>query len=99
MNSLMQITAYTLRWSLSDGVAKEVARNVLPVGIYTKFFLTVNPRSIMAFLSLRTKSDDATFKSFPQWEINKAADMLEDVFKELWPVTHAAFVENGRVCP
>ena len=43
----------TYRTLLDDGVAKEVARSVLPVGIYTEFYWTVNARSIMHFLSLR----------------------------------------------
>ena len=35
------------------GVAKEVARSVLPVGLYTEFYWSVNARSLMNFLSLR----------------------------------------------
>jgi thymidylate synthase (FAD) len=38
---------------LERGVAKELARNVLPVGIYTMFYWTVNARSLMNFISLR----------------------------------------------
>ena len=49
----------TYRGLLDDGVAKEVARSVLPVGIYTEFFWTVNARSIMHFLSLRNERDGA----------------------------------------
>ena len=35
------------------GVAREVARSVLPVGAYTEFYWTVNARSLMNFVSLR----------------------------------------------
>lgn len=44
------------------GIAKEVARNVLPVAIYSKMYWTCNARSLMAFLSLRTRHE-------PFWEI------------------------------
>lgn len=89
--------AYTTMIDLR--VAREVARSVLPVGIYSSMHTTCNPRSLMHFLSLRTKSDDATVKSYPQWEIEQAAVQMEGVFEQLWPVTYAAFVQNGRVAP
>lgn len=39
---------------LEAGVAKELARSVMPMGIYTEFYWTVNFRSLMNFLKLRT---------------------------------------------
>lgn len=42
---------------LAAGIAKEAARNVLPVAIYSKMYWTCNARSLMAFLSLRTRHD------------------------------------------
>lgn len=84
---------------IADGIAREVARNVLPVAAYSAMHATCNPRSLMAFLSLRTKSDTATVKSYPLWEIEQAARQMEAVFADLWPVTHAAFTANGRVSP
>lgn len=39
---------------LDAGIAKEVARDCLPVNIYSRQQASANPRSIMAFLSLRT---------------------------------------------
>jgi thymidylate synthase (FAD) len=35
------------------GVARELARSVMPVGAYTEFFWTVNARALMNFISLR----------------------------------------------
>lgn len=84
---------------LDQGIAKEVARMVLPVNIFSKMFVTLNARSAMAFLSLRTKDEASHFPSFPQREIEMCAEMVEAIFKEHWPLTHAAFVTNGRVCP
>jgi thymidylate synthase (FAD) len=35
------------------GVARELARAVIPVGAYTEFYWTINARSLMNFVSLR----------------------------------------------
>src|SRR6476660_10398226 len=40
------------------GVARELARCVLPVGAYTEFYWTVNARALMNFLSLRAAETD-----------------------------------------
>ena len=77
---------------LERGVAKELARNVLPVGIYTMFYWTVNARSLMNFLSLRN-SDTA------QREIHRYAEAVEQLFAERMPHTHAAFVAADRRAP
>lgn len=84
---------------LEKGVAKEVARTVLPVGIYSKMYVTCNPRSLMHFLSLRTSNEDALFRSYPQAEIEEAAKVCELIFAEGWPLTYKAFCENKRVAP
>jgi thymidylate synthase (FAD) len=54
---------------------------------------------MMNFLSLRKKSDDSTFPSYPQREIEMVADRYEEEWARLMPLTHAAFVANGRVAP
>jgi thymidylate synthase (FAD) len=84
---------------LDAGVAREVARTVLPVGTYSSMYVTMNARSLMNFLSLRTKRPDAAFPSFPQREIEMVAEAMEDYWAELMPLTHAAFERNGRVAP
>jgi thymidylate synthase (FAD) len=85
--------------SIKDEIAMEVSRSVLPVGIYSSCWVTCNPRSLMAFLSLRTHEETATFISYPQAEIEEAARACESLFAEGWPLTHQAFVKNGRVGP
>ncbi|VTT96546.1 fad-dependent thymidylate synthase : Thymidylate synthase ThyX OS=Streptomyces sp. HGB0020 GN=thyX PE=3 SV=1: Thy1 [Gemmataceae bacterium] len=85
--------------SLADGYALEVARCKLPVGIYSSCWVTVNLRSLMAFLSLRTHEPAANHVSYPQAEIEEAARACEQAFKAGWPVTHAAFCEFGREAP
>jgi thymidylate synthase (FAD) len=77
---------------LEQGVAKEVARMGLPLSLYTKYFWSCNPRSLMHFCSLRN-SEHA------QYEIREYARAAEAFLERLMPVTHAAFVAGGRVAP
>jgi len=77
---------------LELGVARELARLVLPVGIYTEFYWSVNARSLMNFVSLRNAEP-------AMWEIRRYAAVVEDFFAALMPATHAAFVEFGRKAP
>lgn len=85
--------SYRLYQELIDrGVAKELARCVLPMGIFTQFYWTVNARSLMNFLSLRNAST-------AQHEIRRYAEAVEALFAELMPVTYEAFVESGRIAP
>lgn len=84
---------------LEAGAANEVARAVLPVGIYSEMYATCNARSLMSFLSLRVDDPDATFESKPQYEIQQAALKMEAAFSVLFPATLTAFNANGRVSP
>ena len=77
---------------LERGVAKEVARAVLPLSTYTKYYWSCNPRSLMHFCSLR--NDEAA-----QYEIRQYGAAAESFLEKLMPVTHAAFVASGRVSP
>lgn len=84
---------------LAAGVAREVARGVLPVATYSSMYVTMNARSLMNFLSLRTKRTDSAFPSFPQREIEMVAEAMETEWARLMPLTHASFEANGRVAP
>lgn len=84
---------------LEAGVANEVARAVLPVGIYTQMYATCNLRSLMNFLSLRTKDERARHLSRPQHEIELVARKMEAIFAEKFPLTYTSYNENGRVAP
>ena len=77
---------------LEHGVAKEVARAVLPLSTYTKYYWSCNPRSLMHFCSLRNHVD-------AQYEIRQYAAAAEDFLAEHMPITHAAFVANDRTAP
>lgn len=87
------------QYMLKAGIANEVARMALPVNVYSQMYWTVNARSLMNFLSLRVESYHSTFRSYPQYEIDLAARKVERNFQEKMPLTHKAFVQNGRVAP
>lgn len=69
---------------LAAGVAKEVARNVLPVGTMTQFYATANPRNVMQFLLLRNDPNALH-------EIREVAVEIENLFAEAMPLTYEAF--------
>jgi thymidylate synthase (FAD) len=77
---------------VEKGVARELARSVIPVGAYTQFYWTVNARALMNFVSLRNAE-------FAQREIRRYAEAVEAFFAEQMPVTHAAFLQNDRSAP
>lgn len=72
------------RTLLSEGVAREQARLVLPLNLMTKFYWTCNPRSLMHFLDLRTAPD-------AQQEIRDCAVMAETALAIYMPLTYAAW--------
>lgn len=77
---------------LAKGIAKEHARIVLPLGLYTEWIWTVNSRSLMNFLALRNHPS-------AQGEIQTYARAIEKVWSNNMPATHAAFLAAGRVAP
>jgi thymidylate synthase (FAD) len=77
---------------VEQGVARELARCVLPVGAYTEFYWTVNARALMNFVSLRAAET-------AQREIRRYAEACERFLAQLMPVTYDAFLANGRVAP
>jgi len=62
-------------------------------------FVTMNARSLMNFLSLRTDRPENLFPSYPQREIEMVAEQMEAVFAERMPITYDCFNKNGRVTP
>jgi thymidylate synthase (FAD) len=74
------------------GVARELARAVMPVGAYTEFYWTVNARALMNFVSLRSAET-------AQREIRRYAEACEQFLAEEMPVTYGAFVASERVAP
>lgn len=92
MQSLYRKAFDTYRGLLNYGVAKEIARLVLPVGTYTEFYWTVNARSLMNFLSLRTH--DTAMR-----EIRDYAAAVESFFADAMPITYRCWLDGNRVAP
>lgn len=94
------VDAYmTYQNMLDRGIAREVARMVLPLNIMSTCIVSMNARGLMNFLSLRVDSPGATFQSKPMLEIQTVAEQYEEDFAELAPLTHSAFITHGRVAP
>jgi thymidylate synthase (FAD) len=96
--------AYTVAYDsykkmLDAGIAREVARAVLPVATYSSMYVTMNARALMNFLSLRTSREGSHFPSYPQREIEMVAEKMEAEFAKLMPLTYQAFEKSGRVAP
>ena len=77
------------KWLLSQGVAKEMARMILPLSLYTQFYWTVNARNLMHFIELR-QAEDA------QFEIREYAKAALSIFSEKMPVTAGIFLSRFR---
>jgi thymidylate synthase (FAD) len=77
---------------IEAGVAKELARVVLPVSMYTQFYWTVNARALMNFLSLRTHET-------AQYDIRQYANAVYEIVAAEMPVTFEAWEKNGRITP
>ena len=84
---------------LDAGVAREVARAVLPVATYSSMYVSMNARALMNFLSLRTSREGSHFPSYPQREIEMVAEKMEAEFAKLMPLTYGAFEKSGRIAP
>lgn len=84
---------------LDKGIAREVARNVLPVSIFKTQYATCNLRSLFHFLSLRRTHPLSTVPTFPLREIEMVAEALEEQAREKFPVAFDCFDRQGRVAP
>lgn len=69
---------------LNKGVARELARIVLPLALYTQFYWSINARALMNFLTLRAEVH-------AQYEIRQYALAILKIFQEKMPWTFAAF--------
>jgi thymidylate synthase (FAD) len=77
---------------VDEGVARELARSVLPVGAYTEFYWTVNARALMNFVSLRAAET-------AQREIRRYAEACEQFLAAKMPITYESFIANDRTAP
>ena len=87
--------AYANSWlayqaMLGQGVATEVARNVLPVATYTAWYMTGNLHAWFNFLYLRDGD-----VGHPQYEIVQLAQQVWPIIEEHWPIAASAWKEKN----
>jgi thymidylate synthase (FAD) len=71
------------------GLARELARMVLPLNTYTEWYWKTDLHNLLHFIGLRSDPH-------AQYEIRAYAEVLLDVVRRWVPLTHAAF-ENYRL--
>lgn len=69
---------------LDEGIAREMARMVLPVNIYTEIYACWDLKNLLHFITLR---DD----SHAQAEIQEYGKAIKEILKELFPWTMEAY--------
>lgn len=70
-----------------DGVAKEIARMVLPVNVYTEWVWKCDLHNLLRFLRLR-------LDPHAQYEIRQYANTIAEIVREWVPVTWNAFEKH-----
>ena len=68
------------------GLARELARMVLPLNAYTQWYWKMDLHNLLHFLALRADPH-------AQYEIRAYAEVLLDVVRRWVPLTYAAFVD------
>lgn len=77
---------------LSDeftGVARELARTVLPVGAYSEFYFKIDLRNLLNLINLR-------IDAHAQYEIRVFAQAMIDICRPLFPLTFEAWEDYIR---
>jgi thymidylate synthase (FAD) len=74
---------------LEAGIAREVARAILPVGTYSEMYVTGNFRNWMHFCDLRGSVD-------AQREIQVYADAILEMISQKMPLSTDAFVRRMK---
>lgn len=72
---------------IADGVAREQARMVLPVGMYTEFYWKQNLRNLLHFVKLR-------IDGHAQKEIRDYAQAIYGMIRKVTPIACEAFDEH-----
>lgn len=94
--SIAECAWHDYQQQLDAGVAREVARNVLPLSLFTSFYVTMNLRAFTNFTSLRWAHPDAAVPTFPLYEIEQVAKLMEQDVIFLAPTIMRDFNANGR---
>ena len=71
------------------GIARELARMVLPANVYTQWYWKIDLHNLMHFSALRADSH-------AQYEIRVYAEAILDIIKKWVPYTYEAFVDYRK---
>jgi thymidylate synthase (FAD) len=82
-------TYFAYQQLLDRGVAKELARVVLPVSMFTEIYVSCDVHNLMHFLGLRQDAH-------AQKEMRDIADAMAEIFKELYPWSYEAYQNRVR---
>ena len=74
---------------LEEGVAREIARMVLPLNIYSQWYWKVDLKNLLDFLNLRTDPH-------AQYEIRVYADEIEKILSHWLPMTYSAYKNHMK---
>lgn len=69
-------------------VARETAREVLPVSAYTECYFNLDLHNLLRFISLRSDRDHA------QHEIAEYSDVMSEIVRKWVPIVHESFTNN-----
>jgi thymidylate synthase (FAD) len=74
---------------LARGIAKEIARFILPQGVYSRLYVTGSARSFVHYIGVR---DDI---GVAQYEHCELARCIKSVFTQVFPTVSASVFEQG----
>ena len=82
---------YSARYSILDtlGLARELARMVLPINFYSQWYWKVDLKNLLDFLNLRTDPH-------AQYEIRVYADEIEKILRQWVPITYGAYKKHMK---
>lgn len=83
----------------NGGVAREIARGVLPDGIMSTGIVSASPLFWLRALSVRTQTEASKRVSHVQYETADVFMRVDAIMREEYPLTMAAFDAAGRVSP
>jgi len=84
VDNISKFTYKEYQKSLTDGIARETARMVLPVNMYTELYWKINLHNLFHFLSLR-------LDNHAQYEIREYAKVIADLTRRVVPIAYQAF--------
>ena len=89
LQSVQQTSAKAYRRLFEAGIARELARIVLPLNLYTEWYWTMDLHNLLRFIKLR-------LHPHAQWEIRQYAQVIFDLTRKVAPLTCEAFEEHWQ---